>query len=66
MLLGKKLGILSSIVGISISLYFAVSPVLFNLSPSHDAGLQSAIIATFVGLSFAVIGIISNNQRKNT
>lgn len=64
MLLGKKVGIISAITGISIGLFYAVSPVIYNLSnglmSGHEAGLQSAVIATVAGLSFAAIAIISN------
>jgi len=70
MLSGKKLGVISSIIGISIGAYFAMSPIISNyslgFSTSGDIGLQSAIIGSVVGLSFALIGVISNSQQTNT
>lgn len=65
MLLGKKLGILSSFFGISVGAYYSVSSVLSNpLLSGQSLGLQIAIIAIVAGLSFFTIGIMSNKQIK--
>lgn len=62
---GKKLGILSSAVGVSAGLFYALPPVMTNiLSTDNNVGLQSAIVATIVGVSVAVIGVTLNYSGK--
>ncbi|WP_076418380.1 hypothetical protein [Colwellia sp. UCD-KL20] len=62
---GKKLGILSSAVGVSAGLLYALPPVIANILSTHNnVGLQSAIVATIVGVSFAVIGVTLNYSGK--
>ncbi|MGB2740867.1 MAG: hypothetical protein WBC60_09990 [Cognaticolwellia sp.] len=66
MLIGKKVGLLSAVIGTSIGVYYALSPVINNLSngsiTGHTAGIETAAIATIVGLSLAFIGTISNKS----
>lgn len=68
MLIGEKLGLFSAMTGILTGAFYAASAISVNLSKGmitwHDAGLQSSLLATFVGLSLALVAIVFNKQSK--
>lgn len=61
---GMKLGLVFSLFGVLVGTYFAVSSVYSSLMyqnlSGHEAGIFFAIIGAIVGLSCALIGVVSN------
>jgi hypothetical protein len=67
---GKSIGIFCGVIGLFSGVYFGVLPNLSYLNSSvvtgHQVGLTSATLATVIGVSLAIMGVIHHYSNKNT
>ena len=66
----KSIGLIGGVLGAAVGSYFSATAIINSLNSAaitgQQAGIYSAITATILGMSLALIGIVYNQSSKNT
>lgn len=69
MINAKPIGLISGVLGVSIGSYFSATAIIDSLNSAaitgQQAGIYSAITATILGMSLALIGFVYNQAKKH-
>ncbi|MBO9492422.1 hypothetical protein J7384_18820 [Endozoicomonas sp. G2_1] len=66
----KSIGLIGGVLGTAIGSYFSAKAIISSLNSAvvtgQQVGIYSAVTATILGMSLALIGIVYNQSSKNT